>query len=303
MVNRRGVIRKARDSSDEDKSYKSVTLAAKANYGEGSEHTCRKYIRLACSGIKANHLGFKWVYAPVATAEAQIEEERPSPGAGPVAPAQQFDIPPVNFEEALDSWFYSFVSSFVSATGTLETFIAQWKDAACANKLHKQNRFFNVSENGDCLYTCMFCDAFMCSRGTSFLEKEEKIRLFTFSTFGARILKKMFKTWLVANRNTCFSGGTLPVDTLLKDQVQGWTWDGIMTSYESTNFYGGETEILVLAHLAPGFRVSIQQKGGQDTEVNLGTNDDVVHTLFLRRENIHSASGVHYSIRLWDVQH
>ena len=62
------------------------------------------------------------------------------------------------------------------------------------SQLTRRLDLLRVAGNGDCLFACLVCAAFMASiRVGNGLDKSEVLKLRAYSIFGARVLKRMFE--------------------------------------------------------------------------------------------------------------
>ena len=74
------------------------------------------------------------------------------------------------------------------------------------SRLPRKWSYLKVAGNGDCLFACLVCAAFMAwIREGNGLHASEVQKLQVYSIFGARVLKRMFKVWISDNLNLVIS--------------------------------------------------------------------------------------------------
>ena len=111
---------------------------------------------------------------------------------------------------------------------------------------------------------------------------EELKSLKCFMTFGARLIKCLFKDWLMKNKDAEIHDiPEYSVCSALQYQNNA-EFEDIMATYNSTSVFGGEVELQILAFLAPGLKIQIEQPPSADAVS--GNVDDTKHTFFLKRE-------------------
>jgi len=145
--------------------------------------------------------------------------------------------------------------------------------------------------------------AYMVEVGRCEFEPDEMRRLKAIVTFAARYLKRLFKEWILQNRDNAevFSTIGMTVAEMLVMQNEGEaTFEELMQDYHRTAIYGGELELQILTYLAPGLKIQIEQGGAPDA-VQGEDSADTRHTLFLKRERIADHDNCHYNLNLWDL--
>ena len=119
-------------------------------------------------------------------------------------------------------------------------------------------------------------------------------------TFAARIIKCLFKQWLKENKDAeIYAIPQYTVCSALQLQNNDAAFEEIIANYDSTTVFGGEVELQILAFLAPGLKIQVEQPPSADAVT--GNVDDTQHTFFLKRERISDEQNCHYNLNLWDV--